>query len=60
MSEQEMATAKRLTETVEAVATLPPDQRSYLMGYARGLADALKVPELADTVCDVLDDQPVK
>lgn len=57
MSEQEKNDAKKLAAAVEV---LPPDKKSYILGYAEGLADALMDPHFAGAVRDVLDDQPVK
>lgn len=57
MSEQEKHDAEKL---VAAVQVLSPEQKSYILGYAEGLADALVGPHFAGAVRDVLDDQPVK
>lgn len=57
MSEQEKTNAEKL---VAAVEVLPPDKKSYILGYAEGLADALMDPHLAGAVRDVLDDHTVE
>ena len=53
MSEQEKHDAEKL---VAAVEVLSPEQKSYILGYAEGLADALMDPHFAGAVRDVLDD----
>jgi len=57
MSEQEKSDVKKLAAAVEV---LPPEKKSYILGYAEGLADALMDPHLAGAVRDVLDDYPDK
>lgn len=53
MSEQEKNDVEKLAAAVEV---LPPDKKSYILGYAEGLADALMDPHFAGAVRDVLDD----
>lgn len=57
MSEQEKNDVEKLAAAVEV---LPPDKKSYILGYAEGLADALMDPHFAGAVRDVLDDYPDK
>lgn len=53
MSDQEKKDVEKLAAAVEI---LPPDKKSYILGYAEGLADALMDPHFAGAVRDVLDD----